>query len=205
MADELVRVSFNQQIIFQTSNPRDLNAEILQMYVNPNKLDFSQMKLTTTSNTIEGFAIEYWGNDLITIRASGLTGSFKQTLQFKRDSSALTRYIIVPEERSPEPDLNADFNPLPEGVMSLTKRRASEAYIRFIQLLNFYRVHPEVTMIYDGLSYEGYFSSFGYTEDATMPLMFSFNFEFVSQSEIKTTQQIDGYDSIFNPSNERLA
>lgn len=195
MADELDRVSFNQQIIFKTSNLNDFNADFLRMYVNPNKLDFSQAKLTSTSNTIDGFAIEYWGNDLISIKANGLTGSFKQTLQFRRDTTALTRYVIVPEEKSPDPDPNSNFNPLPEGVISLQKRRSSEAYTRFIQLLDFYRVHPEVVMIYDGLSYNGYFASFSYTEDANMPLMFSFNFEFISQKEINNLIQLNAvYD-----------
>jgi hypothetical protein len=143
------------------------------MYINPSRLSFSQAKVTNVSNTVAGFVVEYWGNDLVSMRAQGVTGSFRQVLNDFTTNGRQTRMIVTPKGSVPEIE-----------VLDLTQRRNTEAYTRFLQLLSFYRTLPETQIIYDGYLYNGYFASFGYSESADMPLMFTFNWEFVSEKEV---------------------
>lgn len=48
---------------------------VVEMYVNPNSIGYSQTKLISKDKTKNGFALQYFGEDLLTLNISGTTGS----------------------------------------------------------------------------------------------------------------------------------
>lgn len=51
------------------------NGPIIQMYINPQSIAYSDKKGVTTQRTKGGYALQYWGEDLGTIKLSGTTGT----------------------------------------------------------------------------------------------------------------------------------
>ncbi|MDD5649585.1 MAG: hypothetical protein PHF86_04095 [Candidatus Nanoarchaeia archaeon] len=146
----------------------DAKIPSLTMLINPSNLDITYSPLITETRTLGGFAHEYWGESLTTLSASGKTAMFVDS----------------------------------EEGLTTQKSRQTEAYQYFMSLLNIYknngkgyfsginlnaaaRANPSkiaslgiVIMIYDGNQYDGYFESFTYTEDASMPFNLEYSFSF---------------------------
>jgi len=146
------------------------NIPSLTMLINPANLDTSYSQLINETRTLGGFAYEYWGEQLTTLSATGKTAMFVDA------ESGLT---------------NKD-------------QRATESYQYFMSLLNIYknngkgyqtsftektskalRANPNklislgyVIMIFDKVQYDGYFESFSFTEDASMPFNLEYSFTF---------------------------
>lgn len=146
----------------------DARVPALTMLINPSNLDITYSPLITETRTLGGFVHEYWGENLTTLSASGKTAMFVDS----------------------------------EDGLTVQKSRTTEAYQYFISLLNIYknngkgyfagidantaaRANPSklaslglVIMIYDSNQYDGYFESFTYTEDASMPFNLEYSFSF---------------------------
>ena len=48
---------------------------LVEMYINPNNITFSQNKKISKTRTKGGFLVQYWGEELMTIQLQGTTGS----------------------------------------------------------------------------------------------------------------------------------
>src|ERR1700733_9308609 len=48
---------------------------VINMYINPQSIDYTHRKLITPVRTKGGYVINYWGEELTTLRLSGHTGS----------------------------------------------------------------------------------------------------------------------------------
>lgn len=148
----------------------DTKIPSLTMLINPANLDISYTPLITETRTLGGFAHEFWGEQLTTLAATGKTAMFIDS----------------------------------EEGLTNKKSRSTESYQYFMTLLNIYKnngkgyyktfestaasANPSklqslgiVQMYYDGTQYDGFFESFTYTEDASMPfnLEYSLNFKAV--------------------------
>jgi hypothetical protein len=145
----------------------DAKVPSLTMLINPTNLDIAYSPLITETRTLGGFVHEYWGENLTTLSATGKTAMFVDS----------------------------------EEGLTNKKSRSTEAYQYFMTLLNIYKnngksyfpagnnaaamANPSkiaslgiVIMIYDGNQYDGYFESFTYTEDSSMPFNLEYSFSF---------------------------
>ena len=145
----------------------DANVPSLTMLINPSNLDTTYSPLITETRTLGGFAHEYWGEQLTTLSATGKTAMFLDS----------------------------------EKGLESRNSRETESYQYFMTLLNIYKnngkgyykdfttntskANPSkisslgiVQMIFDQNQYDGYFESFTYTEDASMPFNLEYSFSF---------------------------
>lgn len=145
----------------------DTKIPSLTMLINPSNLDVSYTPLITETRTLGGFAHEYWGEQLTTLSATGKTAMFIDS----------------------------------EEGLTNKKSRSTESYQYFMTLLNIYKnngkgyyktfestaanANPSklqslgiVQMYYDGTQYDGFFESFTYTEDASMPFNLEYSLSF---------------------------
>jgi hypothetical protein len=144
----------------------DASVPSLTMLVNPSSLDTTYSPLITETRTLGGFVHEYWGEQLTTLSASGKTAMF-----------------------------------LSEKGLDNKNSRQTESYQYFMTLLNIYKnngkgystkfdtnatkANPSkitslgiVSMIFDKRQYDGYFESFTYTEDASLPFNLDYSLTF---------------------------
>lgn len=113
--------------------------QYIEMYLNPQNIQFSSRKHITETRTKGGFMIQYWGEDLDTINIQGTTGaSGIEGINVLRDvyrSEQLALLELVAQN-------NAD------------KRRQSLAQLA-----------ASVIMWYQDCGYKGYFTDMSYTEN----------------------------------------
>jgi len=125
----------------------------IEMYVNPNSLQWSHNKSIQKIKTKGGFLIQYWGEELTSLAISGETGSGGiEALNVIRDvyrSEQLALQKIISSK----------------GASS--KRRQSLAQLA-----------SSVVMWYLGEGYRGFFENFSYTESADKVGIFSYSMQF---------------------------
>ena len=75
-----------------------------QLYINPSSFIINEKKLIQSTQTKGGFSVQYWGEDLTTIQASGTTGSsgiegIKVLLDIYRHEQNQYRIILAERQR----------------------------------------------------------------------------------------------------------
>jgi len=145
----------------------DAKIPSLTMLVNPSNLDIAYSPLITETRTLGGFVHEFWGEQLTSLTASGKTAMF-----------------------------------LDENGLTNKNSRSTESFQYFMSLLNIYKNNGKgyfsandkstqaiynptkiaslgiISMFFDKKQYDGYFESFTYTEDASMPFNLEYSFTF---------------------------
>jgi hypothetical protein len=145
----------------------DAKIPSLTMLVNPSNLDIAYSPLITETRTLGGFVHEFWGEQLTSLNASGKTAMF-----------------------------------LDENGLTNKNSRSTESFQYFMSLLNIYKNNGKgyysttdksmpaiynptkisslgiVSMFFDKRQYDGYFETFTYTEDASMPFNLEYSFTF---------------------------
>lgn len=181
---------------------------ILKLFVNPSSIRQSMRKLLTRSQTLGGFVEEHWGNAYDNVSAAGTSLGFFVVNRFSEgDNLSLTPF-------APEGNLRQEQNPRlrpDDGDTSLTSeeeeqkisqsdikvlsytdlRRQTEAYLNFIDLLEFYKTNAAlhndegkvieygmVRLSYNNVHFEGQFTNFNYRETANKPALFEYDFTF---------------------------
>lgn len=151
----------NQKLItkrslIQWEVPHVGSNQFVEMYVNPENIQFNSRKEINRVRTKGGYIAQYWGEDLDTIAISGTTGdSGIEGINVLRDvyrSEQLTlRNIVTGRGREGEDD----------------KRRQS-----LMQLA------ASVIMWYQGEGYRGYFTDMSYTESTNKLGLFDYTMNF---------------------------
>lgn len=138
----------------------------LFMYINPTSFSQSREHIVSDGNKVrEGFSIEFWGQQQMSISASGSVGAF-----YVNSTDALGRK---------------------SGGLAVGAREGSYAYQQFLSLYQIYRNNGyvyntskkialvgAVSIFYDGVIYTGSFNSFSITHDEDNPFTLSYNFDF---------------------------
>jgi hypothetical protein len=132
----------------------------LYFHINPQNFDIAYAKKIHRYQTFTATVEEYWGDELDVITCSASTGAF----------------------------LSEDF-----GLDTVTRSKTNP-YFKFQDVLDVYRNNGniyssdgrvirkgKVVMFFDPGTYFGYFENFSYTESATSPFRFVFNFTFKVQ------------------------
>lgn len=138
----------------------------LFMYVNPNTFSLNKEHIVSDGNKVRhGFSIEFWGQQQVTLSASGSVGAF---------------YVD-----------STDISGRPSGGLAVAARKGSYAYQQFLSLLQTYRNNGyiynrqekialvgAVSIFYDGTIYTGSFNSLSITHSEEKPFSFDYNFDF---------------------------
>jgi len=132
----------------------------LYFHINPQNFDIAYAKKIHRYQTFTAYVEEYWGDELDTITCSGSTGAF----------------------------ISKDL-----GLDTINRSR-TDPYYKFQDILDAYRNNGniyndegrilrkgKIVMFFDPGTYFGYFQDFSYTEDASSPFKFNFNFTFKVQ------------------------
>lgn len=159
---------------------------IIQMYINPNQIQYNEQKLITKERTKGGYNLQYWGEELTSLNINGTTGSsgieginvlyeIYRSEQFVFDNiglsiSAVNTGNAISNLISEKLSGNV-FGELTAGVLGVNQ--ASQINIPN-NLPSLASLAFSVEMYYDGWVYRGYFSSFSFTESADN---FSFNYQ----------------------------
>lgn len=139
--------------LIQWQLPHLASTEFIEMYINPQNIQFSSRKEINRVRTKGGYIAQYWGEDLDSVTIAGTTGDAGiEGINVLRDvyrSEQLALLKIVQND----PD---------------DKRRQS-----LMQLA------ASVIMWYQGLGYRGFFTDMTYTESVNRLGLFDYNMTFV--------------------------
>lgn len=138
----------------------------LFMYINPRSFSRTNEHIVSDGNKVRnGFSIEFWGEQQVTISASGSVGAF---------------YVDT-----------TDMLGRPSGGLAVSARRGSYAYQQFMALYQLYRSNAyvynaeekialvgSVSIFYDGVIYTGSFNSFSISHAEDSPFSLSYSFDF---------------------------
>lgn len=150
------RVSFNVVYDLGVSNPT-VAIPPLYMQYNPQNWNQTYKKLVTRSQTIAAYIEEYWGDELDTITANAVTGSF---MTFEE---GLTTY-----HRKESPSYHKF-----QDVLDIYNNNGNTYDGRGV-----IKRKGGIVLFFDPGTYIGYFENFNYTEDSSNPYRFSFDFTF---------------------------
>lgn len=169
---------------------------IIEMYVNPQNVTYSHKKTISSQRVKGGFLLQYWGEDLSTLRISGTTGTsgieginvlmdVYRNEQLAMDPYAL--FLASQQEQISLESLGSDIGSsiggelggfigsvagslLQSGMHAATppKPAPSLAQLAFT-----------VELYWSGEVYRGYFTSFNVTERADNLGLFDYDMEFV--------------------------
>jgi hypothetical protein len=147
------RVTTKRSLI-QWQLPHLGDNQFIEMYVNPQNLQFSSRKEINRVRTKGGFITQYWGEDVDTVNVQGITGSGGvEVINVLRDiyrSEQLALLEIVTNKDATD------------------KRRQS-----LMQLA------ASVVMWYQGQGFRGYFTDMNYTENANNTGLFEYTLSFI--------------------------
>lgn len=138
----------------------------LFMYVNPNTFGLSKDHIVSDGSQVrDGFTVEFWGQQQISISASGSVGAF---------------YVDTTDRLGRK-----------SGGLAVSARRGSYAYQQFMSLFQIYRNNAyiynmdrrialvgSVSLFYDGVIYTGSFNSLSINHSEDTPFSFNYSFDF---------------------------
>jgi len=138
----------------------------LFMYINPTSFSLTKEHIVSDGNKVrDGFSIEFWGQQQVTLSASGSIGAF-----YVDSTDSLGRK---------------------SGGLAVSSRKGSYAYQQFLSLYQTYRNNGyiynaqkkislvgAVSIFYDGTIYTGSFNSFSITHSEDTPFSLQYNFDF---------------------------
>ncbi len=161
---------------------------VVEMYINPQSISYSDKKLISEQRTRGGYVVQYWGEELTTIKINGTTGSSGiEGINVLRDVYRSEQIAIEPfaldlageqalaqgpfalTEDSSESGSTASLN---EGVASMSdlvdaQTRPTLASLAF-----------SVEMYYSGKIYRGFFTDFSVSESAEKIGLFDYDTTF---------------------------
>lgn len=132
------------------------------LVVNPESKTENYGKLKNEHKVRHGYIVEHWGDELLIISMSGKTSGFYT-------KHGLTRFNAVNSESYTE--FMKFFKIfLNNGTNWVTDPHSGQPVISTIGRVN---------ISYDNQKYQGSFNSFTLTEEASLPFLFKYDFEFV--------------------------
>ncbi len=165
---------------------------IVEMYVNPKNIVYSDKKIITPQQTKGGFVMQYWGEDLTRLTISGTTGSsgieginvlydlyryeqlafepYALAMAAEKYYDTLSQGVFDSESLLTSPNILGSFL----GGSSASTSNFNPPSLADIAF--------RVEMYYAGWVMRGYFDSFSITEEAENLSTFSYNINFVVTS-----------------------
>jgi hypothetical protein len=163
-AEDAKRKSLTKRSLIQWELPHLSQKQYIEMYINPQNINFASRKEINRIRTKGGYIAQYWGEDLDTITITGTTGdSGIEGINVMRDiyrSEQLALNRIVTQ--------NGVGSSLTTAGGIEDKRRQS-----LMQLA------ASVIMWYQGQGYRGYFTDMSYTESVDKLGLFDYTLTFM--------------------------
>jgi hypothetical protein len=172
----------------------------VEMYINPTELRIEQSKVSQTTRTKAGFIYQYAGENLTLLTISGTTGSSgieginllekiyrSEQLSFDQMAKVLdSNPKAASGVESAMLAMSNAFN-IPsiiggEIVNSIASTVPPDVYSQPFPTLA--SLAAAVEMNFQGVTYRGFFTSFGFTESASSPGLFEYNIGFTSYSKV---------------------
>lgn len=167
---------------------------IVEMYVNPQNINYDYKKAITQQRTKAGFVLQYWGPELTTLDISGTTGTsgieginvlydIYQNEQLAMDPYALYTQAKLDQENQAgnfgATDVIGAFSSL---VSALTGSAENIVPAAVSQPPTLASLAFTVEMYYSGQVFRGYYSNFKIIESSDALGLFNYNFSFVVTS-----------------------
>jgi len=193
---------------------------IINMYVNPQAIEYSFKKLITPQRTKGGYIIQYWGEELTTLNIRGHTGGsgveglnvlyeIYRAEQLLFDPIALTMASanslsgvnsLVNSVLGNAGGLGSVLQNATQGVLGLNPLSQSIVPTNIPSLAS---IAMGIEMYYTGWVFHGYFTNFSFTESADRLGLFDYNIGFtVTQKRGYRTNSLPWQRSaISGPSN----
>lgn len=169
---------------------------VVSMYINPQSVQYSMGKLITQQRTKGGYIIQYWGEELQTIKLSGHTGSsgieglnvleeiyrseqilFDPIAQsLATSNSAYGVGSLVDGQIGNITSLGSAISSATSGVLSLDPSTQNIIPNNIPSLAS---MAYSIELYYTGLVYRGYFKSFSYKESVSPLGFFEYDIEFI--------------------------
>lgn len=166
---------------------------IVQMYVNPNNINYNDKKTINKLRTKNGFSLQYWGEDLTTLTIQGTTGTSGiegiNVLNdiYRNEQLAFDPYALYLESESSKENLVGgifgDDSALAAGTDFVASIIGGSEALNPSQIQNppsLASLAFTVEMYYSGVVYRGYFESFTVTESADKIGMFDYSITFIA-------------------------
>lgn len=171
---------------------------IVQMYINPQSITYSETKAISETRSKGGFIIQYWGEDLLTLRISGTTGSSGyegiNVLRdvYRNEQLALDPYALFQQAEAQQDVLSGGGIGGAIGGLAGATGASIGATIGNVLLGPQNAVFPQSTrprpslaalatqveMYWSGEVFRGFFKSFSVTESVANLGMFDYEMEF---------------------------
>lgn len=180
---------------------------VIDMYINPQSLTIEEKKIIQKQRTKGGYVIQYWGEELATVKLDGHTGSsgieginaLRQAYRAEQDAFQSVSQILIDklntftgsnsiQDGTNRAASNAIGKGATEALPTLTGNGANPPLLPTLGSLA-----TSVEMYYQGWAFRGYFESFNVTESVSNGVGL-FNY-----SLIFTVLDRRGYRSNFMP------
>lgn len=176
---------------------------IVQMYVNPQSVRYNYKKVINPQRTKGGFAVQYWGEDLIPLSIQGTTGTSGiegiNVLYdiYRNEQLAFDPYALLVSAKKEQETFSSDLSTIgtdvfglpsnPEGFGGIASDFISTLTGSAQQFSNIPRNAPSlaalactVELYWSGEVYRGFFTSFSVTESAQELGLFNYDIEFIA-------------------------
>lgn len=169
---------------------------IVQMYINPQNISYNYKKSISSQRTKGGFLLQYWGEDLTTLRLSGTTGTsgieginvlydVYRNEQLAIDPYAL--FIAAGEDKSAIEGLGSsignaiggDVGSVIGGAVGGLLQSAVDTVAEPTPAQSLAQLAFTVEMYWSGEVFRGFFQSFTVTESAETLGLFNYDIEFI--------------------------
>jgi hypothetical protein len=193
---------------------------IVNMYINPQSITYNHSKLITPERTKGGYVIQYWGEELTTLRLSGHTGSSgveglnvlyeiynAEQIMFNTIASSMSANnsvaglgSLVDATLGNLGGLGTTISNATTGIMSLNPASQNIVPSNIPSLAS---MALGVELYYSGWIFRGYFKSMSYTESTAQMGLFEYQIEFVvtQRSGYRTNQFAFQKSATDGPSN----
>lgn len=162
---------------------------IIEMYVNPERIQINKRKEITTQRTKGGFVLQYWGEDLTKISISGTTGSsgiegINVLDEIYRGEQIAFDIISLEEATKLKEDEDSFSNIIIPGLTEITNFLDSveETPKKLIEIavptLGYYA--STIELYWMGEVYRGFFADFSITEASAKLGLFDYTMNFVA-------------------------
>lgn len=172
-----LEAKINNKIMVPGQGMADFTSEefqyILNMHIPPEEISFTYNQQLTKNKVRRGWKIENWGEDLISIEASGSSGAFYHGEVGITRVNAFATYGYI-------------------ELMQLVQFYRNNG-MSYDPVSGTIYVIGEVIISYDGKEYSGSFDSFDIRESADSPYRFNYQFTFVVRNEIGSGSKVRGH------------
>jgi hypothetical protein len=164
--------------------------DIVQMYINPQNIQYSNKKLISNQRTKSGYVLQYWGEELGELSISGTTGTSGiegiNVLQdvYRFEQLALDPYALTLAAKNYQDNFSSDI---------FNSESAFQGQNSFVDFLLSAQNNPQITpqnlpslaqyaftieIFWSGEIYRGYFNNFSVTESSGNLGLFDYSFNF---------------------------